>query len=106
MQHPQCSLSLPSRQYFHAFGLQVPGGYLVSRMGGRKVLPAGVSLWSVATAAVPVLAGTIPGLCLSRALVGLGEGVAPAAATDLAARSVQTSERSRCVAGECFCRMC
>lgn len=40
---------------------QVPGGYLVSRMGGRRVLPAGVTLWSSATAAVPVLAGTIPG---------------------------------------------
>lgn len=41
---------------------------------------------AAATAGVPLLAGTLPGLFLSRALVGLGEGVAPSAATDLVAR--------------------
>ncbi len=40
---------------------QIPGGYVNSRYGGRTVLPLGVGLWSGATAAVPVLAGTIPG---------------------------------------------
>ena len=40
---------------------QIPGGYVNSRFGGRTVLPLGVGLWSGATAAVPVLAGTIPG---------------------------------------------
>jgi len=40
---------------------QIPGGYLVSRLGGRRVLPAGVSMWSLATAATPILAGTLPG---------------------------------------------
>ena len=40
---------------------QIPGGYVNSRYGGRTVLPIGVGLWSGATAAVPVLAGTIPG---------------------------------------------
>ena len=43
---------------------QIPGGYVNSRFGGRTVLPIGVGLWSGATAAVPVLAGTIPGACL------------------------------------------
>ncbi len=43
---------------------QIPGGYVNSRYGGRTVLPLGVGLWSGATAAVPVLAGTIPGACL------------------------------------------
>ena len=43
---------------------QIPGGYVNSRYGGRTVLPIGVGLWSGATAAVPVLAGTIPGACL------------------------------------------
>ena len=40
---------------------QIPGGYVNSRFGGRTILPIGVGLWSAATAAVPVLAGTIPG---------------------------------------------
>ena len=43
---------------------QIPGGYVVSKLGGRKVLPVGVGLWSVATAAVPILGGTLPGDCL------------------------------------------
>ncbi len=40
---------------------QIPGGYVTSRKGGRRVLPFGVGLWSAATAAVPLLAGTMPG---------------------------------------------
>jgi ACS family sodium-dependent inorganic phosphate cotransporter len=76
---------------------QLPGGYLSSRYGGRTTLPAGVAMWSLATAAVPLLAGTVPGLCASRAAVGLGEAVAPSAATDMAARIVPPAERSRAV---------
>jgi ACS family sodium-dependent inorganic phosphate cotransporter len=76
---------------------QLPGGTLVSRFGGRKVMPVGVSMWSLATAAVPLLAGTVPGLCASRAAVGLGEAVAPSAATDMVARIVPAHERSRAV---------
>ena len=41
---------------------QIPGGWVTARLGGRKVMPAGVTLWSVATAAVPLLAGTLPGV--------------------------------------------
>lgn len=53
---------LVQSSFFYGYALtQIPGGYVTSRIGGRKVLPAGVSLWSVATAAVPLLAGTIPG---------------------------------------------
>jgi len=76
---------------------QLPGGYLSSRHGGRSTLPAGVTGWSLATAAVPLLAGTVPGLCLSRAAVGLGEAVAPSAVTDMVARIVPPEERSRAV---------
>lgn len=76
---------------------QLPGGYLSSRFGGRKVLPAGVGLWSLATAGVPLLAATVPGLCFSRALVGLGEAVAPSAATDMVSRTVPAEERARAV---------
>ena len=43
---------------------QIPGGYVVSKLGGRKVLPTGVSMWSAATAATPLLAGSLPGKTL------------------------------------------
>jgi hypothetical protein len=42
---------------------QLPGGYLASVAGGRKVLSGGVALWSGMTCAVPLLATTIPGQC-------------------------------------------
>lgn len=40
---------------------QIPGGYIVGRLGGRRVLPAGVTMWSSATAITPLLAGSLPG---------------------------------------------
>ena len=43
---------------------QIPGGYIIAKKGGRKILPLGVGLWSLATAAVPVMAGTMPGMVL------------------------------------------
>ncbi|KAK9902140.1 hypothetical protein WJX75_005702 [Coccomyxa subellipsoidea] len=87
---------LVQSSFFYGYALtQIPGGYVTSLIGGRSVLPAGVSLWSAATAAVPLLAGTIPGLFLCRAAVGLGEGVAPSASTDMVARLIDTRERSR-----------
>jgi ACS family sodium-dependent inorganic phosphate cotransporter len=56
-----------------------------------------VFIWSLATAAVPRVASFIPGLLFCRLLVGLGEGVSPAAATDLIARVMPVTERSRAV---------
>ncbi len=57
---------LVQSSFFYGYALtQIPGGYVTSRIGGRKVLPAGVSLWSAATAAVPLLAGTIPGMTIT-----------------------------------------
>ena len=48
--------------FFYGYAAtQIPGGWVTSRLGGRRVMPAGVTLWSVATAAVPLLAGTVPG---------------------------------------------
>lgn len=76
---------------------QLPGGSLTAKLGGRRIMPGGVALWSVSTAAVPLLAATIPTLCLSRAAVGLGEAVAPTAATDMVAKTVPPEERARAV---------
>ncbi|OMO73174.1 Major facilitator superfamily [Corchorus capsularis] len=78
---------LVQSSFFWGYALsQLPGGWLAKIFGGRKVLAIGVLTWSLATALVPVLAGFMPGLLLSRILVGIGEGVSPSAATDLIAR--------------------
>ncbi|MBA0835582.1 hypothetical protein Goarm_007854, partial [Gossypium armourianum] len=81
--------------FFWGYALsQLPGGWLSKLFGGRKVLEIGVLVWSLATALVPILAGFMPGLLLSRVLVGIGEGVSPSAATDLIARHVNTFGRA------------
>ncbi|OQU89919.1 hypothetical protein SORBI_3002G293500 [Sorghum bicolor] len=90
---------LVQSSFFWGYALsQLPGGWLAKLFGGRKVLEVGVVTWSLATAIVPVVAGFMPGLVLSRILVGIGEGVSPSAATDLIARSIPLQERSRAVA--------
>lgn len=89
---------LVQSSFFWGYALsQLPGGWLSKFFGGRKVLEIGVLIWSLATALVPVLAGFMPGLLLSRILVGIGEGVSPSAATDLIARTIPLEERSRAV---------
>jgi ACS family sodium-dependent inorganic phosphate cotransporter len=89
---------LVQSSFFYGYlASQIPGGYVVSKYGGRVILPAGVVIWSGATAAVPVLASTVAGLCISRAAVGLGEGVAPSSATDIVARAIDPKERSRAI---------
>ncbi|XP_058757928.1 probable anion transporter 6, chloroplastic isoform X1 [Vicia villosa] len=90
---------LVQSSFFWGYALsQLPGGWLAKIFGGRKVLEVGVLVWSLATALVPFLAGYLPGLLLTRILVGIGEGVSPSAATDLIARSIPLEERSRAVA--------
>ncbi|KAJ9509934.1 hypothetical protein QJQ45_011471 [Haematococcus lacustris] len=76
---------------------QLPSGFLATKLGGSRVLPAGVALWSAATCAVPPLSSTVIGLCIARAAVGLGEAVAPTAAIDMVANAVPAPERSRAV---------
>lgn len=89
---------LVQSSFFWGYALsQLPGGWLAKIFGGRKVLEVGVLIWSLATALVPSLAGFMPGLVLSRILVGIGEGVSPSAATDLIARTIPLEERSRAV---------
>uniref|UniRef100_A0A7N0U548 Major facilitator superfamily (MFS) profile domain-containing protein n=1 Tax=Kalanchoe fedtschenkoi TaxID=63787 RepID=A0A7N0U548_KALFE len=89
---------LVQSSFFWGYALsQLPGGWLAKSFGGRKVLEIGVLVWSLATACVPFLAGYMPGLVLSRILVGIGEGVSPSAATDLIARTIPIEERSRAV---------
>lgn len=90
---------LVQSSFFWGYTLsQLPGGWLARFFTGEAVLAVGVLVWSVATAAVPLAASFIPSLLFSRLIVGLGEGVSPSAATDLIARNVPATERSRAVA--------
>lgn len=82
--------------FFYGYLLsQIPGGILCSKYGGKAVISKGVGLWSAATMGLPFVASTIPGMCAARAALGLGEAVAPSAATDIVGRSVPKEERSR-----------
>jgi len=77
---------------------QIPGGWLASKYGGKSVLFWGVVLWSFGTLIAPWCAALgMPWLLASRFLVGLGEGVAPSAATGVLAKGVPPSQRSRAV---------
>ncbi|KAI3790324.1 hypothetical protein L2E82_03283 [Cichorium intybus] len=89
---------LVQSSFFWGYALsQLPGGWLSKIFGGRIILQFGVLAWSLATALVPVVAGFMPGLVITRILVGIGEGVSPSAATDLIARLIPLEERSRAV---------
>ena len=91
----QTVIGLVQSGFFYGYLLaQLPGGYAASRLGGAAVLPAGVGLWSLSTACIPFVGSTVPGLFVARALVGLGEGLAPSAATDVIAKTMKPSERS------------
>lgn len=91
----QTVIGLVQSGFFYGYLLaQLPGGYAANRFGGAAVLPAGVGLWSLSTACIPFVGSTVPGLFVARALVGLGEGLAPSAATDVIAKTMKPSERS------------
>uniref|UniRef100_K3YRN9 Major facilitator superfamily (MFS) profile domain-containing protein n=1 Tax=Setaria italica TaxID=4555 RepID=K3YRN9_SETIT len=89
---------LVQSSFFLGFALsQLPGGWLAKLFGGRKVLVAGIVAWSLAISIIPFVAGFLPGLVLSRILVGIGEGLSPSSAADLIARFIPLQERSRAV---------
>lgn len=91
---------LVSSSFFWGYTLtQIPGGYISTKIGGAKVLAAGVALWSLGTLIAPPAAqNSLLALCASRVIVGLGEGVAPSAATSVLAKTMPPNERSRAVA--------
>lgn len=77
---------------------QIPAGIISTRIGGAKVLLAGVALWSLGTLVAPTAAHAgLIALCITRAVVGLGEGLAPSSATNVLARLIPEKERSRAV---------
>jgi len=75
------------------------GGVFADKYGGKMVLLVGIATWSAATALTPFAAATsLPALLLTRALMGLGEGVALPCMNNIIARWVPKPERSRAVA--------
>jgi ACS family sodium-dependent inorganic phosphate cotransporter len=78
---------------------QLAGGVLADRYGGRRVLAAGVAVWSLATFMTPAAAKVSFALLLAvRVLLGLGEGVNFPAIHSLAARWTPAAERARVIA--------
>jgi ACS family sodium-dependent inorganic phosphate cotransporter len=75
---------------------QLAGGYLADRFGGKRVLGAGVAIWSVATFITPTAArASFALLFAARVLLGLGEGVNFPAIHSLTAQWMLPRERAR-----------
>lgn len=90
---------LVSSSFFWGYSLtQTPAGWLATRIGGAKVLLIGVFLWSLGTMIAPPAAQMgIWWLCATRLFVGLGEGLAPSAVTNVMASKIPEQERARAV---------
>jgi len=79
--------------------LQIIGGLLADRFGGKVVLGAGVLLWSLFTILTPPAAFVGLGiLLLTRVAMGMGEAVTFPAFYSLYGRWIPTAERARAVA--------
>ncbi|MGC1678019.1 MAG: ACS family MFS transporter [Candidatus Binataceae bacterium] len=78
------------------FCTQLVGGWMSDRFGGRRVLGAGVAIWSLATLLTPQAAAiSFAVLFAIRVVLGLGEGVNFPAIHSLTARWMLVSERAR-----------
>ena len=79
--------------------MQIAGGRLADRFGGKVVLGLGVHIWSAFTFITPLAAmASLPLLILARIGMGLGEAVTFPAIYSLFGRWVPQNERSRAVA--------
>jgi ACS family sodium-dependent inorganic phosphate cotransporter len=78
--------------------LQMLGGWLADRFGGKRVLMAGVAVWSIATALTPLAASISFGTLLAtRAMLGAGEALNFPAVHSVAARWTVVAERARAI---------
>ncbi|GFP91507.1 probable anion transporter 2 chloroplastic [Phtheirospermum japonicum] len=78
---------------------QIVGGIWADKIGGKRVLGFGVIWWSIATVLTPVAARLgLPFLLVTRAFMGIGEGVAMPAMNNLLSKWIPVSERSRSLA--------
>ena len=74
---------------------QIPAGAWASKVGGKRVLATAVATWSVATALAAPAYGWLPGLVMTRILVGAAEGANYPAQVVLNAQWIPRAERSR-----------
>ena len=75
----------------------MPSGLLADRFGGPRVLLAGLALWSLATAALPLARGSpapLAVLTLARVLFGLGSAVALPCVSATVSRLVPPARRA------------
>jgi len=78
--------------------LQIVGGRLADRFGGKVVLGTGVLLWSLFTMLTPPAARLhLSALILTRAMLGIGEAVTFPSIYTMYARWIPLTERSRAV---------
>lgn len=78
---------LGSAFYYAYVPLMPAAGWLAEHSGPKRVLAAGIAIWSAATA-LSGLAGSFAALLLLRLLLGVGESVAFPAATKVVAATV------------------
>ena len=76
---------------------QLPGGLFADRFGGKRVLGAGVALWSIATFFTPIATASFGLLLFMRGALGAGEAVNFPAIHSIAARWTPASERARAI---------
>ncbi|KAK1289331.1 hypothetical protein QJS10_CPB18g01608 [Acorus calamus] len=78
---------------------QILGGIWADKIGGKLVLGFGVVWWSAATVLTPIAAKIgLPFLLITRAFMGIGEGVAMPAMNNILSKWIPVSERSRSLA--------
>jgi len=91
----EASLGIILSSFFFGYTLlQIPGGWLADRYGGKKVLTFGVLWWSVFTMITP-LARSITGMAFFRTLMGIGEGVNFPSIQSITTKWIPVAERSR-----------
>eukprot|EP00270_Netrium_digitus_P008353 TRINITY_DN2494_c0_g1_i1.p1 TRINITY_DN2494_c0_g1~~TRINITY_DN2494_c0_g1_i1.p1 ORF type:complete len:673 (+),score=143.62 TRINITY_DN2494_c0_g1_i1:86-2020(+) len=94
------TMGLVQSSFFWGYLLtQVAGGIWADSIGGKQVLGFGVIWWSLATTLTPIAASLgLPALLMTRACMGVGEGVAMPAMNTMLSKWVPVSERSRSLA--------
>ncbi len=76
-----------------------PGGWLSTRVGGKRVLSLSVLAWSLVTLLTPLSAAlSLPALIAARIAIGVGEAGLFPASYELFGKWVPAEERSRAVA--------
>lgn len=76
---------------------QLLGGWMADRFGGKRVLGAGVALWSISTFLTPIATVSFGLLLFVRGALGAGESVNFPAIHSIAARWTLAAERARAI---------